>query len=114
MTRVCTTFPWTIENGSLAISSDADRDQQDIISVIFTRHYERILRPYLGSPDYIFTSTQTANLIAKKLDIAIEEQCPTIAQCNGIGRFASEGTMIVELFWSPKVGESRSIALRIT
>lgn len=103
MTRTCLTFPLTIQNGTLALSSDLERDEQDIISVIFTRLPERIIRPYTcGTKDLLFDSQNAPNLIAKKLDVAVEEQCPTIAQCNGSGRVADDGTVIVQLNWTPK------------
>lgn len=115
MTRTSTTFPWKVENGALALSSDADRDAQDAIATVFTRLGERVMRPYTaGTPDYLFASASTPDLIAKKLDVAIEEQCPTIAQCNGSGRFSDDGTMVVTLLYTPKLGAASSIALRIS
>lgn len=104
MPRICTSFPWKIENGTLALSADLDRDEQDIISVIYTRiPGDRILRPYTaGTKDLLFDSQNAPNLIAKKLDVAIEEQCPTIAQCNGSGRVADDGTVVIQLNWTPK------------
>lgn len=115
--RTCTSFPWRIENGTLALSSDLERDEQDIIATIFTRLPERIMRPFsAGTPDYTFRSTNTPNLIAKKLDVAVEEQCPTIAQCNGSGRVADDGTVIVQLNWTPKeqLEQVRSLTIGIS
>lgn len=103
MTRICTTFPWAISNGTLALSQDYHRDQEDIVAVIYTRIGERVLRYYsAGSPDYLFDSQKTPNLIAKKLAVAVEEQCPTISQCNGSGTVAEEGVVQVILKWVAK------------
>jgi hypothetical protein len=111
--RTCTTFPWKIENGKLAISADLDRDEQDIIAVVFTRIPERIMRPYTaGTPDFTFRSTTVPDLIAKKLAIAVEEQCPTIARCIGLGRVSDQGTVIVELYWTPKQSLEQQSILR--
>lgn len=60
------------------------------------------MRPFVGSPDYLFDSQNTPNLIAKKLAIAIEEQIPTIAQCVGTGEVVEEGTVLVTLKWASK------------
>ncbi len=114
MTRTSFTFPLAVKNGSLALSSDADRDQQDIFATALTRLGERVLRPFTaGTANFVFDSVNTPNLIAKKLDIAIEHQCPSIARSNAIGRFANDGTMVIQIFYSPKVGEQQSIALRV-
>jgi hypothetical protein len=116
MMRICTSFPWKIENGTLALSSDLERDEQDIISVIFTRIPERIMRPYTaGTNDLLFDSQNAPNLIAKKLDVAVEEQCPTIAQCSGSGRVADDGTVIVQLNWTPKAQpQIRSLTIGVS
>lgn len=114
MTRTCFTYPLAVENGTLALSSAQQRDEQDIISVVFTRLPERIMRPYsAGTPDYTFRATNTPNLIAKKLDIAVEEQCPTIAQCNSTGSVDDEGTVIVKLCWTAKNEPERTRSLTI-
>ncbi|HEY9747267.1 MAG TPA: Ig-like domain-containing protein [Allocoleopsis sp.] len=113
MTRTCFTFPPRIENGSLALSSDFDRDEQDIISVIQTRMPERVMRPYTaGTPDFTFSTVNVPSLIAQKLAIAIEEQCPTIARCQGIGSVNDSGMVVAELYWTPKA-EPKPQTLRI-
>lgn len=114
MTRTSTTFPWTVENGGLKTSKDIDRDEQDIISVIFTRLKERIMRVNsCGTPDFTFSTLTTPDLIAKKLAIAVEEQCPTIASCTGLGRVDDNGLVIVELRWTAKVEPERVRSLRL-
>lgn len=112
--RTCTTFPWTLENGTLALSSDLDRDQQDIIATIFTRIPERIMRPYTaGTPDFTFSTLTTPDLIAKKLSVAVEEQCPTVANCAGFGSISDEGLAVVQLNWTPKSEPDRVQSLKI-
>lgn len=111
--RTCTAFPWRIENGTLATAADLDRDEQDIISVVFTRIPQRIMRPYTaGTPDFTFRSTGVPDLIAKKLAIAVEEQCPTIASCTGAGSVSDQGAVIVELFWVAKSALAQRQVLR--
>jgi hypothetical protein len=114
MTRTCTTFPWTIKNGSLALSSDLDRDRQDIIATVFTRIPERIMRVYAcGTPDFTFSTVTTPDLIAKKLAIAVEEQCPTIASCSGFGSISDGGTATVQLNWIAKSEPEKAQSLRM-
>lgn len=114
MTRTCTTFPWTVKSGTLALSSDLDRDQEDIISTIQTRIPERIMRPYsTGTPDFTFSTLTTPDLIAKKLAIAVEEQCPTIASCEGFGTIDDEGLAVVQLNWAAKNEPEKVRSLRI-
>jgi hypothetical protein len=105
-----------LENGTLALSDDLDRDEQDIIATVLTRIPERIMRPYTaGTPDYTFTTLTTPDLIAKKLAIAIEEQCPTIASCAGTGSIRDNGLAAVQLDWVAKSSPAkRSIRLGIT
>jgi hypothetical protein len=117
LTRTCTSFPWTIENGTLAISSDLNRDEQDIIATVFTRIPERIMRPYTaGTPDFTFSTLTTPDLIAKKLSVAVEEQCPTIASCAGFGSINDEGLAVVRLNWVAKIEPDRvrSLRMRVT
>lgn len=114
MTRTCTTFPWAIRNGTLALSSDLDRDQEDIIATAQTRIPERVMRPYsAGTPDYTFSTLTIPDLIAKKLAIAIEEQCPTIASCEGLGTISDNGLAVVQLNWAAKSDTEKVRSLRI-
>ncbi|HEY9885513.1 MAG TPA: hypothetical protein V6C98_18055 [Thermosynechococcaceae cyanobacterium] len=113
MTRTSTTFPWTIENGGLKLSDGIDRDQQDAIATIFTRIKERIMRVSAGTPDFTFSTLTTPDLIAKKLAIAVEEQCPTIQSCTGLGTVDDNGLVIVVLNWVAKIEPERVRTLRI-
>lgn len=114
MTRSCTTFPWTIQNGTLALSSDLDRDEQDAIATVFTRIPERIMRPYsAGTPDYTFSTVTTPDLIAKKLAISVEEQCPTISSCAGLGAIDDTGLTVVQLNWVPALDPENTRSLKI-
>ncbi len=114
MTRTCTAFPWRIENGTLALSSDIDRDEQDTIATVFTRVPERVMRPFsAGTPDFTFSTLTTPDLIAKKLAIAVEEQCPTIASCAGFGSINDGGLAVVQLNWTAKTEPDRVRSLRM-
>lgn len=117
MARTCTTFPWKIQNGTLALSSDLERDEQDIIATVFTRIPERLMRPYsAGTPDYTFSTLTTPDLISKKLSVAVEEQCPTIATCAGIGSIDDTGLAVVQLNWVAKSNpdDVRSLKIGVT
>lgn len=103
MARVCTTWPWVIENGTLQLSQDLARDEQDILATILTRIPERIMRPYqAGTPDYTFRANQTPNIISNKLAVAIEEQCPSIKSVIGVGEITDDGTVTARFYWTPK------------
>lgn len=115
MPRTCLSFPFAIANGTLALSSDGDRDNQDVVATLFTRQPERILRPYTaGTIDFTFSSVTAPSAIAKKMAIAIEEQCPTIAKCVGLGRIGDNGTMIVQLVYAPKLDPSSNQTLTLS
>lgn len=47
------TYPLTIVNGNLAVSTDYDLTTQQIRSVIETRYYERVMRAEYGIGDYV-------------------------------------------------------------
>lgn len=114
MGRVCTTFPWRVENGTLALSSELDRSEQDAVAVVFTRIPQRIMRPFTaGTPDFTFETLTTPDLIAKKLAIAVEEQCPTISTCSGLGSINDAGLAVVQLNWVAKDEPERVRSLRI-
>jgi hypothetical protein len=73
------------------------------------------MRPYTtGTPDFTFVTITTPDLIAKKLAIAIEEQCPTVAGCVGFGSINNEGLAVVQLNWVPKsTGNNEVQSLKI-
>jgi hypothetical protein len=47
------TYPLTITNGNLAVSTDYDLVTQQIRSVIETRYYERVMRAEYGIGDFV-------------------------------------------------------------
>lgn len=46
-------YPLTVSNGNLAISTDYDLVTQQIRSVVETRYYERVMRAEYGIGDYV-------------------------------------------------------------
>jgi len=47
------TYPLTIENGNLAISTDFDLVNQQIRSIVETRYFERVMIASYGIGDYV-------------------------------------------------------------
>lgn len=66
-------YPLQIQNGGLQLAEDADIVEQQIISVLETRPFERIMRADYGLPDDVFETMNPA-AIDSKISEAILEQ----------------------------------------
>lgn len=67
------TYPLQVENGSLMLTEDISIVEQQIISVLETRPFERIMRAEYGLPDDTFETMNPA-AIDSKISEAILEQ----------------------------------------
>jgi len=79
-------FPLEIENGGLKTSEDFELIRENIISVIETRPYERVLRSDYGLSDLIFNYTNPI-LINSKVTAAIKRQVPELDDITVTGNF---------------------------
>ena len=72
-------YPLAIIDGGVATTTDIDLKRQEIISVLETRPYERVMQPLYGTPDYIFTAPPSAGVVANQVQIALEDQVQNVA-----------------------------------
>ena len=78
------TYPLTVSNGGLAVSTDMDLVSQHVLSVIETRWYERVMRANYGTEDMIFEVINPP-LINSQFQIAIEQNVPEVESVNVTG-----------------------------
>jgi hypothetical protein len=93
------TYPLTLVNGGLGLSSDFELIRQQIMSVLETRPYERIMRPNYGTPDLVFDVAADVALIVERTRIALETQIPDVAFAIA-GNIADDGVCNLSIGWS--------------
>lgn len=93
------TYPLTIKNGGLSLSTDFDLIRQQIMSVLETRPFERIMRPNYGTPDFIFDAVNDVSIIVERITIALETQIngPTFAIEGAVN---DDGVVTIAVNWS--------------
>jgi hypothetical protein len=95
------TYPLTVSNGGLSLSTDADLIEQRIISVLETRPFERVMRADYGLPDNIFETIQPAAIDAQ-ISNAIIEQVGGIQDLSVSGNWTNgeQGIYSVTILYS--------------
>lgn len=78
------TYPLTLSNGGLSVSSDIDLVSQHVLSVVETRWYERVMRANYGTDDYIFQVLKPA-LVNSQFQQAIEQNVPEVEAVTVVG-----------------------------
>ena len=58
-------YPLQVKNGSLQLTVDDSIVEQQIISVLETRPFERVMRADYGLPDYVFETMRPAEINAR-------------------------------------------------
>ena len=78
------TYPFTIVDGGLSVSSDIDLIRQQITSVLETERYERVMNPGYGLPDFLFDSASNDSVVPTQISIALAREIPSVDfQVNG-------------------------------
>ena len=92
-------FPLSAENGSLKLSEDADLVPEYIASVLTTRPRERLMQPRLGTPDYVFSSVESAIAIPSRIEVALREQIadPDSFTVSSTAASVEDGTIDIEI-----------------
>ena len=67
-------YPLALVNGGLALATDAELKRGEVISVLQTRPFERVMRPTYGTPDYVFDSVPVPAAVAGQIQSALENQ----------------------------------------
>lgn len=66
-------YPLQVSNGGLQLVEDDSIIEQQIISVLETRPFERIMRADYGLPDHIFETAQPTEIDAKIYEAIINQ-----------------------------------------
>jgi hypothetical protein len=82
------TYPLSVSNGGLSLSSDLDLVSQHVLSVVETRWYERVMRANYGTDDYIFEVLKPA-LINSQFQLAVEQNVPEVESVTVVGDWTS-------------------------
>lgn len=101
-------YPLEIVNGTLKLAEDEDVVEQQIISVIETRPFERVMRADYGLIDSTFDTIDPAAIDAK-ISEAITEQVGGISDISVQGRWANgeNGVYNIQIFYTV-AGEPRA------
>lgn len=94
-------YPLEVVNGSLRLSSDAQTVEQQIISVIETRPFERVMRADYGLPEKTFDTIEPAAIDAK-ISEAITEQVGGISDISVKGSWTNSenGVYSIEILYT--------------
>lgn len=80
------TYPLTVANGGLAVSTDSTLVEEHIISVLETRPFERVMRADYGLKDYTFETLRPTEINAK-ISAAVSEEVPEAQNLEVTGNF---------------------------
>ena len=84
------TYPLTIVNGNLGVSTDLALIQQQIRSVIETRYYERVMRADYGIGDYVL-EVMNPGLINSAIQTAISDNVSNLSALSVRGDWQTSG-----------------------
>jgi hypothetical protein len=84
------TYPLTVENGNLKVSSDYATVSQQIRSVIETRYYERVMRADYGIGDYVLEVIDPGQ-INSAIQYSILQNVPGLSDLLVVGDWQSKG-----------------------
>lgn len=94
-------YPLQVQNGGLQLAEDANVVEQQIISVLETRPFERIMRADYGLPDDVFETMNPA-AIDSKISEAILSQVGNISDLSVRGSWTGgdNGLYAVNILYS--------------
>lgn len=79
-------YPLQVSNGSLQLAEDDEVIEQQIISVLETRPFERVMRADYGLPDFIFETARPVEIDAKIFE-AISTQVAGVDDLSVVGNW---------------------------
>lgn len=71
------TYPLTLKDGGLSVSTDVDLVSQHVLSVVETRWFERVMRANYGTDDLMFGIVKPS-VINAQFQQAIEQNVPEL------------------------------------
>lgn len=101
-------YPLALINGGLGVATDLDLKRQEIISVLETRPYERVMQPEYGTPDYVFTAPPSAGVVANQVQIALEQQVENVV-FRVAGEASDGGDFALTIGWEISAQEQPPI-----
>jgi hypothetical protein len=84
------TYPLTVDNGSLATSTDYALTTQQIRSVVETRYFERVMRAEYGIGDYVL-EVLDPGLINSAIQFSILQNVAGITDLSVLGDWQTSG-----------------------
>ena len=84
------TYPLTIENGSLATSTDYSLITQQIRSVVETRYFERVMRADYGIGDYVL-EVMDPGQINSAIQFSVLQNVPGLSDLSVVGDWLTGG-----------------------
>jgi len=94
-------YPLQVQNGGLSLAEDENLVEQQIISVLETRPFERIMRADYGLPDNVFEVINPA-AIDSKISEAIIEQVGGVSDISVKGSWTGgeNGLYVVNILYT--------------
>jgi hypothetical protein len=84
------TYPLTIENGNLAVSTDFDLVNQQIRSIVETRYFERVMIASYGIGDYVLEILNPGQ-INSAIQFSILENVDGLTELSVTGDWQTNG-----------------------
>lgn len=93
-------YPLQVKNGSLKTSEDALSIRDQIMSVLETRPFERVMAADYGTPDQIF-DTLNPQLVNSRVKYSIEKEVPGLTSLTVLGDWSlsEEGMYILKVIY---------------
>ncbi len=94
-------YPLSITNGNLTVSTDLDLVKEHIISVLETRPFERVMRLDYGTPNAVFSVIQP-EIIDAKIASAIEKEVTEVEELRVQGEWynGEDGLYNVNIYYT--------------
>jgi hypothetical protein len=83
-------YPLQVANGNLAVSTDYDLKAQEILSVVQTRYFERVMRASYGVSDKTLDVIDPG-LVNSEFETSISQNVEGLSSLSVQGNWISEG-----------------------
>lgn len=94
-------YPLQVKNGRLLISEDKDCVRDQILSVLDTRPFERVMAADYGTPDEVF-NTLNPSLVNSRIKLAIEKEVKDLNYLEVTGDWSNleDGMYSIKIIYS--------------
>lgn len=93
-------YPLQVKNGNLEVSEDVASVRDQIVSVLETRPFERVMAADYGTPDQVF-DTLNPQLVNSRIRYSIEKEVENLTSLTVLGDWSKseEGLYILKIIY---------------